>query len=55
MLSIHCGACFWVIIASLHNESESDFEGTWAEDYYEDDHDEKTKGSLYTIATYWMI
>lgn len=32
LLSIHCGACFWVIIATMYS-FEDTYDNTWAEDF----------------------
>lgn len=49
MILTHIGACLWLIIASLYDET---YTGTWMESYINEGN---SNSDLYAIAFYWTI
>jgi hypothetical protein len=51
LIITHIVACFWIIIPQFHNKEDTDYEGTWLEEYI----DGKTPQQLYALSVYWTI
>jgi hypothetical protein len=50
-LSVHFGACFWLIIAIMLDTT--DFEGTWLARFY--DQYGTDENALYSLSLYWTV